>query len=429
MAMFKTVSTDCNLDCSYCYYRQSFYGSRVRHRMTEEMLEAFIPQCMEYVSDVGVASFSWQGGEPTLAGLDFFRRAVELQRRSARPGTAIQNALQTNGVLIDDEWSRFLSESRFLVGVSLDGPQSIHDAHRKDRRGQGSFARVMRGIDALRRRSAEFNILCVLTSANVGQARRLMSFFRSEGCSHVQFIPAMDFQAMQPGKPASYLITPEEYGGFLCETFDEWYMDGGPRLSVSIFDNYLQAYLGLPVQVCIYADTCDSGITVEYNGDLYPCDFYVHPDWRLGNALEEPLADILNRPERAAFIAQKRPFPHACRSCEWSLICKGGCFRNRTALPGGGSKPDYFCQSYKPLMSHADERFRRLRDTVLRRHRYLNALAPPAGAAAPGRNDPCPCGSGRKHKHCCGRPQESQSYVFRDLGGLSIQPARVAWTM
>ena len=258
----------------------------------------------------------------------------------------------------------------------------------------------------------EFNILCVLTPANIGQARQLVSFLRSEGYSHVQFIPAMDFQAIQPGKPAAYLITPEEYGGFLHEAFDEWYGDGGPRLSVSIFDNYLQAYLGLPGQVCNYADTCDSGITVEYNGDVYPCDFYVHPDWQLGNALEEPLADILNRPERAAFIAQKRPFPQACQSCEWSAICKSGCFRNRTPLPGGARSPDYFCPSYTALLTHADGRFQRLRDAVLRRRRYLDGLASLAGAAAPGRNDPCPCGSGSKHKHCCGHPRESQSYVF-----------------
>ena len=258
----------------------------------------------------------------------------------------------------------------------------------------------------------EFNILCVLTPANIGQARQLVSFLRSEGYSHVQFIPAMDFQAIQPGKPAAYLITPEEYGGFLHEAFDEWYGDGGPRLSVSIFDNYLQAYLGLPGQVCNYADTCDSGITVEYNGDVYPCDFYVHPDWQLGNALEEPLADILNRPERAAFIAQKRPFPQACQSCEWSAICKSGCFRNRTPPPGGARSPDYFCPSYTALLTHADGRFQRLRDAVLRRRRYLDGLASLAGAAAPGRNDPCPCGSGSKHKHCCGHPRESQSYVF-----------------
>jgi uncharacterized protein len=412
MTMFKTVSTDCNLDCSYCYYRESLYGSRARHRMTEVVLGALIPQCMEYVSDVGVASFGWQGGEPTLAGLDFFRRAVELQRRSAQPGTVIQNALQTNGVLIDDDWARFLSECRFLIGVSLDGPQSIHDSHRKDRGGKGSFTRVMRGIEALRRRDVEFNILCVLTSASVSEARQLMSFFRSEGYSHVQFIPAMDFQAMQPGRAASYLITPEEYGGFLCEAFDEWYMDGSPSLSVSIFDNYLQSYLGLPNQVCIYADTCDSGITVEYNGDVYPCDFYVHPDWRLGNALEEPLAGILSRPERAAFVAQKQPLPQACERCRWLASCKGGCVRNRLSLPGGESGPDYFCRSYEALLSHTDERFRRLRDAVLRRRRYLAALASRAGTAAPGRNDPCLCGSGRKHKQCCGHARESQSYIF-----------------
>jgi uncharacterized protein len=410
VVMFKTVSSDCNLDCDYCYYRESLYDDRARHRMTEDALEALVPQCMEYVGDAGVASFGWQGGEPTLVGTDFFRRAVELQHRYAGPGVAIENALQTNGVLIDDEWARFLGEYRFLVGVSLDGPEAMHDSHRKNRRGEGSFVDVMRGIEALRSHGVEFNILCVLTSANVGQAGQLMTFFRSEGHSHVQFIPAMDFQAMQPSKPASYLITADQYGEFLCEAFDEWYMDGYPTLSVSIFDNYLQSYLGLPNGVCLYADTCNSGITVEYNGDVYPCDFYVHPDWRLGNALEEALPDILGRPERAAFVAQKRPLPQACQSCEWLAMCKSGCFRNRSFLPGGETGPDYFCQSYKALLTHADERFRRLRDAVLRRRRYLDAL--PSLGFAPGRNDPCPCGSGRKHKQCCGHPREGQSYVF-----------------
>ncbi len=215
--MFKTVSTDCNLDCTYCYYRESLEGTRVRRRLDLGLLERFIPIYMAYVADVKVASMSWQGGEPTLAGLSFFERVVALQATHAAPGTLISNALQTNAVLLDDAWGAFLKGYNWLVGVSLDGPEEIHDALRTDRGGQGSFARVMRGIDVLRRHQVDFNILCVLGPHNVGRASELMRFLRTLHFSHVQFIPAMDFQAIQPDRPPSFLITPAEYGAFLVE--------------------------------------------------------------------------------------------------------------------------------------------------------------------------------------------------------------------
>lgn len=406
--LFKTVSSDCNLDCSYCYYRQSLEGERVRRRMDERVLAAFMRQYMACVAGSGVASFVWQGGEPTLAGLDFFQRAVALEAQYAPPGTTIGNALQTNAVLLDDRWGEFLRRYHFLVGVSLDGPQDVHDGVRRDRGGHGSFRRVLAGIDVLRRHGVDFNVLCVIGPHNVRRPVDLMRFFRREGFTHLQFIPAMSFQSIEPNAPAAYLITAEEYGGFLVALFDEWYEGGFPQTSVRTFDAMLQSYLGLPIDLCSYGERCDGGIAVEYNGDVYPCDFYVHPEWRLGNVVEEPLDAILARPRRAAFIARKASLPPVCQECEWRRLCRGGCPRNRSdgSAPG---PPEYFCESHRRFFAHADARLRALADRLERR----GATAAIAGAAATGRNEPCPCGSGRKYKACCGDPRIEQSYLFR----------------
>lgn len=405
--MFKTVSTDCNLDCAYCYYRESLEGTRVRRRIDTRLLEAFIPQYMAYVADSGAASFAWQGGEPTLAGLSFFERVVALQANHARPGTTIANALQTNGLLLDDEWGAFLKRYNFLVGISLDGPEEIHNQQRRARSGRGSFDLVMRGVDVLRRHAVDFNVLCVLGPHNIGQPRELMAFYREQGFSHVQFIPCMDFQAMEPEKPPTFQITPAEYGAFLSAAFDEWHGDGRPTISVRTFDNFLQSYVGVPNDLCVHADSCDAGIVVEYNGDAYPCDFYVHPRWKLGNVLEQPLREVLYSPIRASFIRQKHPLPALCQECEWLAVCKSGCPRNRA-----DDAPDYFCESYKQLFSHADARLRNLTSRVHQRQRYAHKLRLDPGQANR-RNDFCPCGSGKKQRLCCGAPDAARSYVFQ----------------
>jgi uncharacterized protein len=416
--LFKTVSTDCNLDCSYCYYRQSLEGTRVSRRIDRGMLEVLLPQYMEYVADVGQAGFAWQGGEPTLAGLDFFRWVVGLQESHARRGTAISNALQTNGVLLDDAWGSFLRQHNFLVGISLDGPAEVHDIARKDRGGHGSFRRVMAGVDVLRRHGVDFNCLCVIGPHNVHRTRELMRFFRNEGFSHIQFIPAMDFQSTEPEKPAAYSISPEEYGEFLVQLFDEWYQDGKPRISIRTFDSFLQSYLGAPNELCVHGDSCTAALVVEYNGDVYPCDFFVHPSWKLGNILSHSLRSMAESDERARFVGQKQPLPAECQPCEWKAVCRGGCPRNRLTLEDGRQTPEYFCRSYKRFFSYADGRLRSLCERVISRLRYLrqSQLIEVKNRPRLGRNDPCPCGSGRKHKVCCGDPVLSQSYVFRQVG-------------
>jgi uncharacterized protein len=412
--MFKTVSTDCNLDCQYCYYRESLEGTRVRRRIAPEMLETFMAQYMDYVSDAKVASISWQGGEPTLAGLKFFEQVVALEAHYAKPGTTISNALQTNGVLLNDAWGEFFKTYNFLVGVSLDGPEEIHNSRRAYKSGRGSFDHVMRGIEVLRRHGVAFNILCVLGPHNVERPKELLSFYRQQGFSHVQFIPEMDFQAMETDKPAHFQITPAQYGAFLREAFDEWYEDGRPTISVRTFDNFLQNYVGVATDLCVHSDRCDAGIVVEYNGDVYPCDFYIHPDWKLGNVLVAPLREILKNPKRLAFVLQKhQPLPDDCQRCEWLRVCKTGCPRNRLSTDDGQT-PDYFCASYKEFFSHADARLSRVKERVQQKQKYLNVLqVAPRQVQRLGPNDACPCGSGKKLKKCCQNPAEERSYLFR----------------
>ena len=412
-ALFKTVSSDCNLDCSYCYYRESLEGTRVRRRLEEPVLRAFMHQYMEYVADVRVANLAWQGGEPTLAGLDFFQRVVKLEEEYARVGTTIGNALQTNAVLLDDRWGEFLRHYNFLVGVSLDGPEEIHDSVRRDRGGHGSFQRVMAGIDVLRRHQVEFNVLCVVGPHNVGRVRKIVRFFRSEGFTHLQFIPAMAFQSIEPDAAPAYLIGPGEYGEFLVELFDEWYERGFPTVSVRTFDAMLQSYLGIASDLCVYGERCDSGIVVEYNGDIYPCDFYVHRDWSLGNVTELPLADIVGKPERDAFVARKLQLPVQCRECPWRHLCQGGCPRNRFD-GAAGMPPEYFCESHRRFFSRADEALCALKERLERHQASARASthAPVGGPRPVGRNERCPCGSGRKYKACCGDPRTAQSYLF-----------------
>jgi uncharacterized protein len=410
--LFKTVSSDCNLDCAYCYYRESLEGTRPGRRIEPATLEAFLSEYMQYISDAKVASLSWQGGEPTLAGIQFFQRAVALEAKYAVPGTTISNALQTNGILLDDRWGEFLAAYSFLAGVSLDGPEQVHDSVRRDRGGHGSFRRVMAGIDVLRRHGVEFNILCVVGPHNVTRVRELTGFFRGEGLEYLQFMPAMNFQSVEPEKPPAYLITAAEYGDFLVSLFDEWHENGFPATSVRTFDAILQSYLGVPNGLCVYSDQCDSGVVVEYNGDVYPCDFYVSDDHCLGNVTEMSLESILERPERQAFVERKSLLPEPCVTCRWRRVCKGGCPRNR---PGQAGRPEYFCESHRQLFEHADGRFRELANRIKRRMSAAQA----AGAAAVregragARNDPCPCGSGRKYKACCGDPRASRSYLLR----------------
>lgn len=397
--MWKTVSTDCNIACDYCYYSACPGSPRIAgHCIDAALLEKTIREYM--AASRGSVGFAWQGGEPLLAGLPFFETVVALQAKHAPPNTAIGNAIQTNGTLLDDDWASFFRQYSFLVGVSIDGPKELHDRHRVTATGKGTHDLVMRKIEHLRRRNVDFNILTVLHRDNVGRARELMAFCARERFDYVQFIPGMAYAAQSPEAPAAYLITPEQYGAFLCEAFDIWYADGAPRMSVRLFDDLLSVYAGREAGSCRHQRTCSRTLIIEPNGDAYPCDFYISPEWKLGNVGGDAPGEVAQRPKYREFLTLKERLPPQCRGCRHLDLCHGGCPRDRTwRSDGRPDGPDYFCAAYRRLFEHAHERLallaRRLRAGWLADHVRT-------GAPWPARNGDCVCGSGRKFKHCCG---------------------------
>ncbi|MCM3699553.1 anaerobic sulfatase maturase [Paenibacillus macerans] len=398
--MWKTVSEDCNLACDYCYYSTcgGKPGPKI-NRIDSAILDKFIKDYMEHSQ--GAANFAWQGGEPLLAGLEFFEEVVYRQALHAPPHTIISNSLQTNATLINDRWASFFKTYNFLIGVSLDGPKEIHDARRVTSNGKGSFDRVMAGIEHLRKHQVDFNILTVIHKGNVGKAKELMAFYREHGFDYVQFIPCMDFRSQQVNQPGVYEITPGEYGDFLCEVFDEWYNDGDPQVSVRFFDNMLSVYINREAELCVHRAACPTSLVLEQNGDAFPCDFFINEQWTVGNVASASIADMLAHPNYERFHRMKPALPDKCRSCEWQRLCYGGCPRNRKwNAEGTESTPDFFCQSYKQIYAHAHEQMQEMGEK-LREELYSHNLQRYFDGKAPGRNEPCPCGSGKKHKACC----------------------------
>ncbi|WP_068505500.1 anaerobic sulfatase maturase [Paenibacillus kribbensis] len=372
--MWKTVSEDCNLACDYCYYSTcgGKPGKTIR-RIADPLLRKVIREVMQGTR--GSASFAWQGGEPLLAGREFFERVVSYQASLARPNTVISNSIQTNGTLINAEWARFFRIYSFLIGVSLDGPQAIHDKRRVTASGTGSYNQVMRGIEELRKADVDFNILTVIHEGNVREAPVLMAWLEEQELRHVQFIPCMDFRSQQADAPGNYLITPEEYGTFLCEAFDRWYRDGNPVLSVRLFDNWLMKLVGLEPECCVQSSSCGGTLVLEQNGDVYPCDFYLDDRYCLGNASQDSLAECLHHPVYQAFAEQKGKLSPECKQCKFLSYCQGGCPRNRTSHTEGNMQPgqgrDYFCQSYYKLYAYGEERMLRLARNFLRKRKRI----------------------------------------------------------
>ena len=397
--MWKTVAEDCNLACTYCYYGgDGGFARRRQERIDDALLERTIAQAIARAQ--GVATFVWQGGEPLIAGRAFFDKVVELQARHARPGVAVRNALQTNGTLIDDAWAAFFARHGFLVGVSLDGPREVNDSRRVTTGGAGTYDLVMRRIAHLVAHRVDFNVLAVLHEGNVGRARELVDFFVANGLRYVQFIPGMAFRATDPGAAPDYLITPAQYGAFLREAFDAWYGDGRPRLSIGLFDSLLAVCAGHPPTTCTLARECSRTLVAEPNGDVYPCDFYLAPAYKLGNLARDSIDEVIASQACASFRRLKPELAPACRACPHVELCFGGCPRNR---PKDGGR-DLFCAAYRELFDHARERLQRMADALRRRN--LASFAQ-SGEAWPDRNDRCFCGSGRKFKQCCGPLRDS----------------------
>jgi len=361
LLLIKPAGPDCNLDCAYCFYLQKaaqFPESSV-HRMNDQVLEEMIRQALG--GHERHVSFVWQGGEPTLMGLPFFKRVVALQQKYGN-GKTVSNGLQTNGILLDADWAEFLRDYRFLVGLSFDGPEHVHDHYRLHRGGQGSWARAVESVKLLLRHGVEVNAISVVTDYSAAFADDIYRFHKSIGLNYMQFIPCIESAASHPAGIAPYSVSPEKYGEFLIRLFDHWQSDfRGPvaTTSVRFFDSVFYAYVGLEAPECTLRKNCGGYLTVEHNGDIFACDFFVTPEWKLGNVLTGSLQEMLNGPTQQAFGEAKARLPEECMQCRWLRMCRGGCTKDRlTDIQEEGKT--YFCESYKMLFEHADERFTKL---------------------------------------------------------------------
>jgi uncharacterized protein len=395
--LVKPASADCNLHCAYCFYHDRptdpYMDVKGRHVMDDATLRALIREGMRLMPHH--ATFGWQGGEPMLAGIDFFRRVVTYQQEFGRSGQSVANGVQTNATRIDDEWAELFARYNFLLGCSLDGPQQWHDHYRTALDGRGSFERVMQGIETLRRHGAEFNILTVVNNLTADHPDEILSFMLEHDFRYLQFIPCVELDT-QTKELTDFSVRPQQFADFICRIFDLWYNDGEPEVSIRLFDNLLLAYAGHGPQVCQFQEECGDYVVVEYNGDVYPCDFYVREDLLLGNLHEQPLDHMAASPAAVAFRQRKRQGDPACRTCPWRHICNHGCPMLRDHNPDRNEH--YLCTAYQQLFAYAEQRIEALSARV--------PPPPPKVAAEPqpvGRNDPCPCGSGKKYKKCCGR--------------------------
>lgn len=376
----------------------------------EEMIRQYIAAQPATLPEI---NFAWQGGEPTLIGIDFFRHAVTLQNQVRPQGQRITNSIQTNGVLLDDKWGKFLHEHNFLVGLSLDGPRELHDAYRVDRKGAGTFDRVIRGLEILKRHQVEFNILTTVHRANGDHPVEVYDFLKENGAAFLQFIPIVEENG--PGDLYSRSVQPEQYGRFLVGILVHWLDESDVgRVFVQDFDMLLSQVAGQESPICVHAETCGRAVAIEHNGDLYSCDHYVRTDHRLGNIMESALPALLDNPAQLKFGNDKRDtLPRVCLECEFLACCRGGCPKDRLArTPDGEPGLNYLCPGYKrfyaralPVMEQMAKclRWQRPASDYDRLDQIIRQKLGQDGLTV-GRNDPCPCGSGIKFKHCCGEP-------------------------
>ena len=425
--MAKPAGPRCNLACQYCFYleKEQLFPEAPLAAMSAGVLESYIRQYIES-QEAPEVTFAWQGGEPTLMGLDFFRRAVELQQQHAN-GKRVTNTFQTNGILIDDEWAAFLAEQGILVGLSIDGPAELHDARRRDKGGRGTFDRVMRGMECLRRHEVEFNTLTCVHRANADHPKEVYRFLRGHGSGYLQFIPVVERAAaapradgltlVRPGDSPEAAVTPwsvlpEQYGRFLMGVFDEWVRKDVGRTFVQLFDVSLEAWMGMSPSLCLFRETCGEAMALEHNGDLYSCDHYVYPENLLGNILETPITALAASEQQQLFGEAKRDaLPRCCRECPVLFACAGECPKHRFARTANGEAGlSYLCPAYKKFFKHVDAPMQFMANELRHRRPPANVMEwmrQPKKGSAPGAtpwaNDPCPCGSRKPYKNCCGR--------------------------
>ncbi len=430
----KPTGAICNLDCEYCFFlsKESLYpGSPFR--MSDDLLESYIRQLVEAHGRSPEVTIAWQGGEPTLMGVEFFRRSVEVVQHYLKPGQRVAHTIQTNATLIDDAWAELFTEHGFLVGVSIDGPREVHDRYRVDKGGKPTFDRVMRGLSTLKEHGVDWNALTTVHAANHDRGLEVYRFLRDDlGATFTQFIPIIEratsdtlqvasqgWGAGVRGRPL-YLqegdlvtdrsVPPDGFGRFLIDVFEEWVRHDVGDVFVQMFDVALAQWVGVPPSLCVHAETCGAALALEHNGDVYSCDHFVEPAHLLGNIGDRHLLELVALPQQQAFGQAKRDtLPRFCRECDVRFACHGGCPKDRfTRDPYGEPGLNYLCPSYKAFFTHVDAPMRRMAD-LLRSGKDAPAirdLYATKDAHRP-RNSPCSCGNGRKWKDCHGLPAQT----------------------
>ena len=420
----KPIGPICNLDCKYCFYleKEVLYPTESKWAMQDDVLETYIRQHIE-AQPTDIINFAWQGGEPTLLGVDFFRKVVRLQAEYAN-GKTIENALQTNGIALDDEWGQFLAEQKWLIGLSIDGPRAMHDAYRVDKGGKPTFDRVMRGMDLLKRHGVEFNTLTTVHRANSEHPLEVYRFLRDNGSGFMQFIPIVErvsqgrtqhgLSLVSPSfadkaAVAPWSVVPEQFGEFLCAIFDEWVRRDVGRVFVQLFDVSLGIWTGMEASLCVFRRKCGTALAMEHSGDVYSCDHFVYPENKLGNLMEAGLRALADSPQQKAFGEDKEAtLPRYCRECDVRFACNGECPKHRfLTTPQGEPGLNYLCAGYKRFFKHIDPYMRFMAEELQHERAPANVMrfvqaGGESTAPSPARNAPCPCGSGRKYKHCCG---------------------------
>jgi uncharacterized protein len=354
--LIKPSGPDCNLDCTYCFYldRAKLFPETKKHRMSLSTLEEVTKQTMQQGGSQ--ISLAWQGGEPTLMGLPFFRKAVEFQQKYGG-GKTVGNGFQTNGLLLDKEWAAFFKKYNFLVGLSLDGPDHIHDRYRTAKGGQGSWKQVEESARMLLDVGVTTNALVVVNDYSVNFPKEIYAYHKALGLNYMQFIPCVETDPKDPTKAASYSVTAEKYGEFLTKVFDLWHADiadGVASTSVRYFDSVFHSYVGLEAPDCTLLKSCGAYLVVEHTGDVYACDFFVENQWKLGNIRTHKLETMLNSPRQQEFGDMKAAVPVECTTCEWLNKCRGGCTKDRVRDPQDNGS-NHFCESYKIYFAHADK--------------------------------------------------------------------------
>lgn len=396
--LIKPASADCNLRCKYCFYITHLEKLTSTPRMSYDTLEAMIKSFIR-TNQKKQYYFGWQGGEPTIMGLEFFQKAIELQMKYAPPGSSISNGLQTNGTLISEKFAKFFGKYKFLLGVSLDGPKELHDYYRKTLNQKPTFDLVMRGIETLKKFNVEFNILSLVNNVTVKKAKEIYNFHKDNQFLYHQYIPCVEFD--DKGQLRPYSITGKEWGYFLTDLFNEWIKEDTRRISIRLFDSIIEYLIFGTYNVCHMQDSCIQYFVVEYDGGVYPCDFFVQEDLLLGNVNNDTWEDIYNSKIYQQFGTEKSKWNEECNLCPYLSLCHGGCQKMRFGAPGISNQLSALCQGWKIFYTKTLPRFKIIAEEFKKENNIntsSNFIFPKFG-----RNGPCPCGSGLKYKNCCGR--------------------------